>query len=151
MYGMDSVQICGGSRPWRLATGARERPTVQGEASSGWGGVVRGEAGSGWLGENRGSRKRAEKESKKRAKRESIGVKCFGKWFTENFFVNRFPNFCEGFSDQLQTISVDFYFTAKQTPANDENVLRKIFYVETNGALEHEMLNNFSFMDYCSV
>ncbi len=100
----------------------------------GVGGVVRGEAGSGWLGENRGSRKRAEKESKKRAKRESIGVKCFGKWFTENFFVNRFPNFCEGFSDQLQTISVDFYFTAKQTPANDENVLRKIFYVETNRA-----------------
>ena len=33
------------------------------------------------------------------------------------------------------TISIDFYFTAKQTPANDENVLWKIFYVETNGAL----------------
>ncbi len=32
-------------------------------------------------------------------------------------------------------ISVDFHFTAKQTPVNDENILRKIFYVETNGAL----------------
>jgi hypothetical protein len=26
------------------------------------------------------------------------------------------------------------WFTAKQTPANDENVLRKMFYVKTNGA-----------------
>jgi hypothetical protein len=80
-------------------------------------------------------RERAKKESRKRAKRESRGVKCFGKWFTENFSVNRFPNFSEGFSSQLQTFFVDFYFTAKQTPANDENVLRKMFYVETNGAL----------------
>ena len=49
-------------------------------------------------------------------------------------FVNHFPNFSEGFSCQLQTISIDFYFTAKQTLANDENVLRKMFYVKTNGA-----------------
>ena len=32
--------------------------------------------------------------------RESRGVKCFGKWFTEKFFINHFPNFCEGFSGQ---------------------------------------------------
>ena len=29
---------------------------------------------------------------------------------------------------------VDFDFTAKQTSENDENILRKTFYVETNGA-----------------
>ena len=52
-------------------------------------------------------------------------MKCFGKWFTENFSVNRVSNFCEGFSGQLQIISINFYFTAKQTPANDENVLRR--------------------------
>jgi hypothetical protein len=72
---------------------------------------------------------------REREQKESRDVKCFGKWFTENFSVNRFPNFCEGLSNQLQTISIDFYFTAKQTPANDENVLRKMFYVETNGVL----------------
>jgi hypothetical protein len=32
-------------------------------------------------------------------------------------------------------ISVDFHFTAKQTSENDENILRKTFYVQTNGAL----------------
>ena len=79
-----------------------------------------------WLGENRDRSWARETESR--------GVKCFGKWFTEIFFVNRFPNFSEGFSGQIQSISVDFYFIAKQTPANDENVLRKMFYVETNGA-----------------
>ena len=46
----------------------------------------------------------------------------FGKWFMKNFSVNRFP--------------VDFDFTAKQTPANDENILLKMFYIETNGALK---------------
>ena len=50
-------------------------------------------------------------------------------------FVNRFPFFSEGFSSQLQIISIDFYFTAKQTPANDENALQKMFYVKTNRAL----------------
>ena len=75
-----------------------------------------------------------EKDSKER---ESRGVKCFEKWFTKNFFVNRFPNFCEGFSDQLETIFVDFYFAVKQTPANDENILRKMFYIKTNRALDH--------------
>ena len=28
----------------------------------------------------------------------------FGKWFTENFFVNRFPNFCEGFYGQTENV-----------------------------------------------
>ena len=32
-------------------------------------------------------------------------------------------------------ISVDLNFTAKQILANDENILRKIFYVKTKGAL----------------
>ncbi len=88
------------------------------------------EGQGGWLWENRGSL-----DERERAKKESRGVKYFGKWFLEKKIVNRFPNFCEGFSSQLQTISVDFYFTAKQTPANDKNVLRKMFYIETNKAL----------------
>jgi hypothetical protein len=75
-----------------------------------------------------------EKKSRKSSERESRGVKCFGKWFIEKQFVNHFPNFCEGFSGQLQTISIDFYFTVKQTSTNDEKVLRKMFYVETNRA-----------------
>ena len=78
---------------------------------------------------------RAEKEQRKRAQREREQNACLGKWFTEKNFVNQFPNFCEGFSVNCKIISVDFYFTAKQTPVNNENVLRKIFYVETNGAL----------------
>ena len=32
-------------------------------------------------------------------------------------------------------ISVDLDFTVKQTLANDENILRKMFYVEINGAV----------------
>ncbi len=63
------------------------------------------------------------------------GHACFGKWFTEIFFVNHFLFFSKAFSGQRKTFVVDFYFTAKQTPANDENVLRKMFYIETNGAL----------------
>ena len=70
------------------------------EGDEGWGG------GSGRI-EARWVRER------ERAERESRGVKCFGKWFTEIFFVNRFPNFSEGFSGQIQSISVDFYFIAK--------------------------------------
>jgi hypothetical protein len=45
------------------------------------------------------------------------GVTCFGKWFTENFFVNHFPIFIKAFSGQRKTFVVDFYFIAKQTPA----------------------------------
>jgi hypothetical protein len=62
-------------------------------------------------------------------------LRYFGKWFTENFSVNRFPNFAQRFFGQQQIFSVDFGFTAKQTSENDENILRKTFYVETNGAL----------------
>ncbi len=66
-------------------------------------------------------------------KRDRVTHACFGKWFTRNFFVNRFPIFSKGFSGQRQIIYVDFYFTVKQAPANDENVFRKMFYVDTNG------------------
>jgi hypothetical protein len=69
------------------------------------------------------SRERVEKESREREEPHA----CFGKWFKEKNFVNRFPFFSEGFSGQLQIISVDFYFIAKQIPANDENVLQKMF------------------------
>ena len=58
----------------------------------------------------------------------------FWKWFTENFSVNCFPIYIKAFSGQQQTFSVDFDFIAKQTLANNENILRKMFYVETNGA-----------------
>jgi hypothetical protein len=63
------------------------------------------------------------------------GVTRFGKWFMEKNFVNHFPIFIKAFSGQRKTFVVDFYFTTKQTPANDGNVLRKMFYIETNGAL----------------
>jgi hypothetical protein len=42
-------------------------------------------------------KKRAEREKRVREHRREI----FGKWFTENFSVNRFPNFSEEFSGQL--------------------------------------------------
>jgi hypothetical protein len=78
-------------------------------------------------------REREQKEIAEKKSREPHA--CFGKWFTEIFFINRFPfYFCEGFSSKKQIISVDFDFTAKQISVNDENILRKIFYVETNGA-----------------
>ena len=59
---------------------------------SGWPGVARG--GWGWLG-------RSWAQERKRAKTEPHD---FGKWFTENFSVNRFPNFCEGFYGQTENI-----------------------------------------------
>ena len=51
-----------------------------------------GVAGGGWK-----SRKREQKERRVREHRREI----FGKWFTENFSVNRFPNFFEEFSGQF--------------------------------------------------
>ena len=52
----------------------------------------------------------------KRGEWVSMCVVSFGKWFKKKNFVNRFPFFSEGFSGQLQTIYVDFYFTSKQNP-----------------------------------
>jgi hypothetical protein len=54
-------------------------------------------AGGGWK-----SRKREQKERRVREHRREI----FGKWFTENFSVNRFPFFPSPFYGQLQTFSV---------------------------------------------
>ena len=39
-----------------------------------------------------------------RERTEGEGAVSFGKWFTENFSVNRFPNFCEGFYGQTENI-----------------------------------------------
>jgi hypothetical protein len=61
--------------------------------------------GWGWLGVAEGgwkSRKREQKERRVREHRREI----FGKWFTENFSVNRFPFFPSPFYGQLQTFSV---------------------------------------------
>jgi hypothetical protein len=64
------------------------------------------------------------------------GHTCFGlenglrKIFSQTVFLF----LSKHFTVNKQTFSVDFGFTAKQMPVNDENVLRKIFYVETNGA-----------------
>ena len=88
-------------------------------------GVARG----GWAGVRR-ERKRAEIEKERQSVSRMFWKMVYGK----KKFVNRFPIFFKGFSVQRQIIYVDFYFTAKQTPANDENILRKMFYVETNGA-----------------
>jgi hypothetical protein len=44
-------------------------------------------------------RKRAEKESKERESASHV----LGKWFMENFSVNRFPNFTQRFSSQQKT------------------------------------------------
>ena len=54
-------------------------------------------AGGGWK-----SRKREQKERRVREHRREI----FGKWFTENFSVNRFPFFPSQFYGQIQTFSV---------------------------------------------
>ena len=62
-------------------------------ARRGWLGV----AGGGWK-----SRKREQKERRVREHRREI----FGKWFTENFSVNRFPFFPSPFYGQIQTFSV---------------------------------------------
>ena len=53
-------------------------------------------AGSGW-----GWLSRSWTRERKRAETEPHD---FGKWFTENFSVNRFPNFCEGFYGQTENV-----------------------------------------------
>ena len=64
------------------------------------GGFVRGEVGLGWLGVVGGGWKSRKREQKKRRVREHRR-EIFGKWFTEIFSVNHFPNFSEEFSGQL--------------------------------------------------
>ncbi len=53
------------------------------------GGFVLGEAGLGGWGWLEEQKKRAEREKRVREHMREI----FGKWFTENFSVNHFPNF----------------------------------------------------------
>jgi hypothetical protein len=69
----------------------------------------------------------SDRESREREQRERGASLVFWKMvYEKKKFINHFPFFFfEGFSGQLQIISVDFYFTAKQTSANDENVLRR--------------------------
>ena len=104
------------------------------------------------LGERQKEQREREKESRgrggwarvrrERKKVESRGMKellrvfwkmVYGKFFCKTIFPFFFFFFHEGFFDQLQIIYVDFSFTAKQTLTNDKNVLRKMFYVKTNG------------------
>jgi hypothetical protein len=76
--------------------GKRARDT-RGEGRRARHGVTEG--GSSWLGLAGQRRKRAEtvrKRESKDSERREMSEKhhaCFGKWFTEIFSVNRFPNF----------------------------------------------------------
>ena len=64
------------------------------------------------------------------------GEACvFGKWFTKKKFVNHFPNFNKGFSSQRKLFSVWPPFYNETNTRKFENIFRKIFYSETNGAL----------------
>jgi hypothetical protein len=64
------------------------------------------------FGSGAAERERAEKESREREQKKSregdqrgeSRTRVLGKWFTENFSVNRFHFFCEGFSGQTEKI-----------------------------------------------
>jgi hypothetical protein len=88
-----------------------------------WGGFDRGAAsitgrlrsGEGsWSGSGAAERVRAEKESREREQKKSregeqrgeSRTRVLGKWFTENFSVNRFPFFPSRFYGQKQRFSV---------------------------------------------
>ena len=49
---------------------------------------------SGAVERERELRKRVESESREREQRGESRPRVLGKWFTENFSVNRFPKFC---------------------------------------------------------
>jgi hypothetical protein len=78
--------------------------------------------------ELRKSRESREKEQRKSREREQRGESKtrFRK------MVYEFLNFLKDFPVNNKRFPVDFNFTAKQTPANNENILRKMFYIETN-------------------
>jgi hypothetical protein len=108
---------------------------------------VRGKAGLGWLGRV-GQRAKAESrgregEQRQRKRKESRAEQSIRVFWKENGF----QNFVKDFPVKLQTFFFNLYFTTKQTPANDENILRKIFYIETNGVLNFgAKIINFSFI-----
>ena len=62
-------------------------------------------------------------------------VCVFGKWFTKKLNVNHFLNFNKGFSGQRKLFSVWPPFYNGTNTRKSENIFRKIFYNETNGAL----------------
>ena len=58
----------------------------------------------------------------------------FGKWFTKKLGVNHFSNFNKGFSGQRKLFFVWLSFYSETNTCKSENIFRKIFYSETNGA-----------------
>ena len=120
-----------------------------------WGGFDRGAASiTGRLRSGEGSRsgsgrqsewelrKRVERERAEKEQRGESRTLVLGKWFTENF---RF--FLHHFTVKYKHFQFDFCFPLQQTPANAENVLRKTFSAETNGALVEVMCLRHKFMN----
>ena len=113
--------------------------------------VARGAGGgSGWLAGWLGVARDGEKESREqrvRREREEMHemgrseLPCvFWKMVYGKFFRKPFSSFSFAIlRSKTNIFSFDFHFTSKQTSANVENVLRKTFSVETNGALVLEV------------
>ena len=59
---------------------------------------------------------------------------CFGKWFTEKNFVNRFRILPADFPVKTKYFPLTFSFTAYQMSENTENDFRKTFYFDSNRA-----------------
>ena len=66
---------------------------------------VQGGEARGGLGRRGGSGWRDGREQRVRSRARAPRVFCFGKWFTEIFFVNRFPFFPSRFYGQIQMFS----------------------------------------------
>ena len=71
-------------------------------------------------------------------------IRVFWKMVYGNFFRKPFSAFSFAILRvKNKYFQVDFHFTSKQTSANAENILRKTFLVETNGAKMKKQLNYF--------
>jgi hypothetical protein len=64
----------------------------------------------------------------------------YGKIFRKPFSIFSFNIF----RSKDKYFPLTFDFTAKQTLINDKNILRKIFYIETNGAYLIKVSNHLS-------
>ena len=72
--------------------------------------------------------------AKDRAEGAEDGACIFGKWFKKKLGVNHFPNFNKGFSGQWKLFFVWPPFYSETNICKSENIFRKIFYSEINGA-----------------
>ena len=66
----------------------------------------------------------------------------FGKCFTKKLSVNHFSNFNKGFSGQRKLFFIWPPFYSETNTRKSENILKKIFYNETNGVLKDLLFTN---------